>query len=131
MKLFFIKDFFSKRDQIRQKLRNRSHLPKKSLMENISFFVYLSFQINSHRFWTVMIKMMLFNLFRSEPEYESDSRFIRNSFICKCEERDYLTIWNWDYLLRSCFLLKIVATKLENESQSQVRDLVVLTFLLN
>ena len=34
---FFIKDFFSKCDQIRRKLRIRSHLLKKSLMENFIF----------------------------------------------------------------------------------------------
>ena len=34
---FSIKDFFSKCDQIRRKLRIRSHLLKKSLMENLIF----------------------------------------------------------------------------------------------
>ena len=34
------KDFFSKRDQIRRKLRIWSHLLKKSLMENFIFFVH-------------------------------------------------------------------------------------------
>ena len=34
---FSIKDFFSKCDQIRRKLRISSHLLKKSLMENFSF----------------------------------------------------------------------------------------------
>ena len=34
---FFIKDFFSKCDQIRRKLRIWSHLLKKSLMENFIF----------------------------------------------------------------------------------------------
>ena len=34
---FFIKDFFSKCDQIRRKLRIWSHLLKKSLMENFMF----------------------------------------------------------------------------------------------
>ena len=34
---FFIKDFFSKCDHIRQKLRIWSHLLKKSLMENFIF----------------------------------------------------------------------------------------------
>ena len=34
---FFIKDFFSKCDQIRRKLRIWSHLLKKSLMENFNF----------------------------------------------------------------------------------------------
>ena len=34
---FLIKDFFCKYDQIRSFLRIRSHLPKKSLMENFSF----------------------------------------------------------------------------------------------
>ena len=34
---FSIKDFFSKRDQLRKKLRILSHLLKKSLMENFIF----------------------------------------------------------------------------------------------
>ena len=34
---FFIKDFFSKCDQIRRKLRIWSHLLRKSLMENFIF----------------------------------------------------------------------------------------------
>ena len=34
---FFIKDFFSKCDQIRRKVRIWSHLLKKSLMENLVF----------------------------------------------------------------------------------------------
>ena len=34
---FSIKDFFSKYDQIRRKLRYLSHLLKKSLMENFIF----------------------------------------------------------------------------------------------
>ena len=36
---FFMKDFFSKCDQIRRKLRIWSHLLKKSLMENLIFCV--------------------------------------------------------------------------------------------
>ena len=36
-KKFYIKDFFSKCDQIRRKLRIWSHLLKKSLMENFIF----------------------------------------------------------------------------------------------
>ena len=36
---FTIKDFFSKCDQIRRKLRMWSHLLKKSLMENFDFCV--------------------------------------------------------------------------------------------
>ena len=36
---FSIKDFFSKCDRIRRKLRIWSHLLKKSLMENFIFFV--------------------------------------------------------------------------------------------
>ena len=38
---FSIKDFFSKCDQMRRKLRIWSHLLKKSLMENIFCAVYL------------------------------------------------------------------------------------------
>ena len=40
---FSIKDFFSKRDQIRSFLRIWSHLLKKSLMENFIFFVQWDF----------------------------------------------------------------------------------------
>ena len=36
---FFIKDFFTKCDQIRNFLRVWSHLLKKSLMENFTFFL--------------------------------------------------------------------------------------------
>ena len=38
---FIIKDFFSKRDQIRSSLRIRSHLMKKSLMKNFIFCAVL------------------------------------------------------------------------------------------
>ena len=38
---FSIKDFFSKCDQIREKLQTWSHLLKKSLMENLFFCVVL------------------------------------------------------------------------------------------
>ena len=41
-KKFSIKDFFSKSDQIRRKLRIWSHLPRKSLMENFIFCAVLS-----------------------------------------------------------------------------------------
>ena len=40
---FSIKDFFSKCDQIRRKLRILSHLLKKSLMENIFYAVSVIF----------------------------------------------------------------------------------------
>ena len=39
---FSIKDFFSKCDQIRKRLRIGSYLLKKSLMENFIFFVVCS-----------------------------------------------------------------------------------------
>ena len=39
---FSIKDFFTKSDQIRRKLQIRSHLLKKSLMENFTFFAVVS-----------------------------------------------------------------------------------------
>ena len=38
---FSIKNFLSKCDQIRKKLRIRSHLLKKSLMENFIFLQYM------------------------------------------------------------------------------------------
>ena len=42
---FSIKNFFSKRDQIRRKLRILSHLLKKSLMENFIFHAVVSAQV--------------------------------------------------------------------------------------
>ena len=42
---FSIKDFFSKCDQIRRKLRIRSHLLKKSLMEN---FIFCEVKVKDH-----------------------------------------------------------------------------------
>ena len=41
---FSIKDFFSKCEQIRRKLRIWSHLLKKSLMENFIFCAVLEFK---------------------------------------------------------------------------------------
>ena len=49
---FFIKDFFSKCDQIRRKLRIWSYLLKKSFMENFIFvqcnFYNLTFTFNKY-----------------------------------------------------------------------------------
>ena len=44
---FSIKDFFSKYDQIRRKLRIWSHLLKKSLMENFFFCAVIFLNISS------------------------------------------------------------------------------------
>ena len=41
IKKFSIKDFFSKCDQIRRKLRIWSHLLKKTLMENFIFYAVI------------------------------------------------------------------------------------------
>ena len=50
---FSIKDFFSKCDQIRRKLRIWSHLLKKSLMENFIFCaVYDNFNPMKKKFYT-------------------------------------------------------------------------------
>ena len=45
---FFIKDFSSKCDQIRRKLRIWSYLLEKSLMENLIFCAVCSMPILSH-----------------------------------------------------------------------------------
>ena len=47
--MFSIKDFFSKRNQIRRKLRIWSHLLKKSLMENIIFCTVLLLALQNHQ----------------------------------------------------------------------------------
>ena len=49
--MFSIKNFFSKCDQIRRKLRIWSHILKKSLMENFIFCtvkVLTNFKLNGH-----------------------------------------------------------------------------------
>ena len=45
---FSFKDFFSKYDQMRRKLRIWSHLPKKSLIENFIFCVVYGLQKSKH-----------------------------------------------------------------------------------
>ena len=52
---FYIKDFFSKCDQIRRKLRIWSHLLKKSLMQNFIFCAVLkAFKSpSSHQIWLI------------------------------------------------------------------------------
>ena len=44
---FFMKDFFSKCDQIRRKLRVWSHLLKKFLMKNFMSYECIKYHINS------------------------------------------------------------------------------------
>ena len=55
---FFIRDFFSKCDQIRRKLRIWSHLQKKSLMEN---FIFCAVYIVSIELVTVRIGRSFIN----------------------------------------------------------------------
>ena len=47
---FFIKDFFSKSDQIRNFLRIWSHLMKKSLMEN---FIFCAVPFANPKIWKI------------------------------------------------------------------------------
>ena len=64
---FSIKDFFSKCDQIRRKLRIWSHLLKKSLMENFLFCAVLPVKSNQiHGYVTVrLIKCLTLTITRS------------------------------------------------------------------
>ena len=57
---FFIKDFFSKCDQILKKLRVWSHLLKKSLMENFIFFCSVTFNPNRDKIKVVYAIMTNF-----------------------------------------------------------------------
>ena len=59
---FFIKDFFSKCDQICRKLRIWSHLLKKSLMENLILVQCFS----------GLIKHKAYNIIKSELNYNRD-----------------------------------------------------------
>ena len=53
---FFIKDFFSKCDQIQRFLRSWSHLPKKSLLENFIFCVVITSNIFDYRTYFLFLK---------------------------------------------------------------------------
>ena len=63
---FFIKDFFSKCNQIHSFLRIWPHLLKKSLMENFLFCSAVCFQVRSlmhriHQFWTTLKSQTLWS----------------------------------------------------------------------
>ena len=84
---FSIKDFFSKCDQIRRKLRIWSHLLKKSLMET-SFFVQCTSGCifsNMEKIMTVNIKSAMRNnlRYRSIANDIGLSRLARNYFFQK------------------------------------------------
>ena len=64
---FFIKDFFSKFDQIRSFLRIWSHLVKKSLMENFIFCAVLQVTWET---WTLLLTFQFnFALFKMKIKY--------------------------------------------------------------
>ena len=61
---FSFKDFFSKCDQIRSFLRIWSHLPKKSLMENFSYFTVITIfdkldSYNQNPFVDIIFKLII------------------------------------------------------------------------
>ena len=62
---FSIKDFFSKCDQIRSKMRIWSHLLKKSLMENFIFCAVLL--ISCYLWFSLLRKKNLIELHESHP----------------------------------------------------------------
>ena len=62
---FSIKDFFSKCDQIRSKMRIWSHLLKKSLMENFIFCAVLL--ISFYLWFSLLRKKNLIELHESHP----------------------------------------------------------------
>ena len=69
---FSIKDFFSKCEQIRRKLRIWSHLLKKSLMENFIFCALTNLQMLDYKFANAKLFMtslfMTFQYFIDWPE---------------------------------------------------------------
>ena len=66
---FFIKEFFSKCDQIRRNLRIWSHLLKKSLMENFIFCAVYIFWFKSVRGWSIPILKKYFAYFNRSYHY--------------------------------------------------------------
>ena len=72
---FSIKDLFSKCDQIRRKLRIRSHLLKKSLMEDIIFYAVsdIAFSCFNEK-KELHFKCKYFDFFKQEKESHFNSR---------------------------------------------------------
>ena len=67
---FSIKDFFSKCDQIRRKLRTWSHLLKKSLIENFIFCAVDIFNDNcSKNFWYLQDNIHMANPFCKSSKF--------------------------------------------------------------
>ena len=67
----FIKDFFSKPDQISKKLRMWSHLLKKSLMRNL-IFLYSAWRLHCASFeWLLMVNDVIKSRWRSSVKKES------------------------------------------------------------
>ena len=71
---FSIKDIFSKGDQIRSKLRIWSHLLKKSLMENFTFYTVKETFWKGHFviYFTVQKLSFLFRTYLNAKKYEED-----------------------------------------------------------
>ena len=65
---FFIKDFFSKCDQIHRKLWIWSHLLKKSLMKNFSFCA-----VNTHFHWLIFPNILCSDWYLNVGQYLSQS----------------------------------------------------------
>ena len=62
---FFIKDFFSKCDQISRKLRICSHLLKKSSMENFIFCAVSLFIPKTKKSWVGVQKCQYYTMWKS------------------------------------------------------------------
>ena len=75
---FFIKDFFSKCDQIRRKLRIWPHLQKKSLIENFIFCAVI-FVINFFAIWFLVNLFLYINMYEATSFAEHAKIRIRNS----------------------------------------------------
>ena len=82
---FSIKDFFSKCDQIRRKLRFWSHLLKKSLMQNFIFCALRYFKVN-----TEISPYFLVRKFCGNPQFLQN--FGRFGILC-CDGRLTFPLW--------------------------------------
>ena len=74
---FFIKNFFSKCDQIRSFLRNL--ILKKSLMENLFFFFFF-FAVHATALMHFKAKQVLRNLFSTNEGIGSERVFVVSSY---------------------------------------------------
>ena len=124
---FFIKDFFSKCDQIRKKLRIGSHLLKKPLLENFIFWVVENCKDAENQTFT--------NEFNWSSQYQNHVR-IKRSLIYTKKTLDKKRIWRFQpskAYMRNLqeFSIYVIIFKLTFQDTRHAKSEIYLKTLLN